>query len=164
MDASLVERGAVLKCLFPYDSDPHVPGEKPHYCLAVNSPVSFKGSVYVVVAYGTSKMDDDLMRAHSGLVLTVPAVRIKGDRPTEERGHFILDQLAILPFNDLWIRPFLGKLDFIDEKGRGKDAESQRLYKSFVACSGLMYPYMRELLQHFLETRQVGLLPGKTLR
>lgn len=59
----------MLKCLFPYDNDPHQPGPKPHYCLVADIPFSVGDQHYVAVAYGTSKLDENLLRAHRGLIL-----------------------------------------------------------------------------------------------
>jgi len=63
-------RGAVLKCSFPYDTDPAQPGPQPHYCLYIDS-IEVQGSRSIALCYGTSRLDEGLLRAHNGAILSV---------------------------------------------------------------------------------------------
>lgn len=87
----------MLKCLFPYDNDPHQPGPKPHYCLVADIPFSVGDQHYVAVAYGTSKLDENLLRAHRGLILSVDSAHLKGSALPGPVSHFVLDHVALLP-------------------------------------------------------------------
>ncbi|MBN3761290.1 hypothetical protein [Burkholderia sp. Ac-20365] len=165
MDASRIKRGVMLKCRFPYDDAPHLPGMKPHYCLAVTDALHFEGKVYVLVAYGTSKLDEDLLRAHQGLILSVPSIYIKGATLPEATGHFVADHVALLPLTSDWIyEDFFGTLDFVATAAQENDARRSRLYESFLAAEKAMLAASRDLVKSFFDSRQPGLKPGKTLR
>lgn len=165
MDASQVVRGVVLKCLFPYDSDPHQPGQKPHYCLVADVPLHWEDQHYVAVAYGTSGLDEDLMRAHRGLILSVDSARLKGSTLPGPVGHFVLDHVALLPLNKDWIySDFRARFDFMRPEQRENDRERQRLYEMFLLAERRMLAATDDLLETFDRTKLIGLPTGKTLR
>ena len=107
-------RGSVLKCLFPYDTKPSLPGPQSHYCLFI-SDYAIAGKTYATVCYGTSRLDDDLIRSHKGCILSVPSQFIKGKMPGIVT-HFIADHVALISLDDAWVYPyFQARLDFVRE-------------------------------------------------
>ncbi|KAF7964131.1 hypothetical protein AWV80_41755 [Cupriavidus sp. UYMU48A] len=165
MDASQIVRGVVLKCLFPYDNDPHQPGQKPHYCLVADVPFALGDQHYVAVVYGTSKLDEDLMRAHRGLILSVDSAHVKGSALPGPVGHFVLDHVALLPFTKDWIySDFRARFDFMRPEQREKDRKRQRLYEDFLLAERRMLAATDELLETFDRCKLIGLPAGKTLR
>lgn len=154
-------RGAVLKCSFPYDSAPTQPGPLPHYCLYIDS-VEVEGSRYVAVCYGTSRLDEELLRAHSGAVLSVASQFIKGDMPSGV-AHFVCNHVAAIP--EAWIYGnFVARLDFIRAERRRTDQRRQRLYEAFEAVEDVMERAALDVLNHFTSTGRIGLPSGTTLR
>lgn len=165
MDASQIARGVVLKCLFPYDNDPHQPGRRPHYCLVADSPFALRDQHYVAVAYGTSKLDETLLRAHRGLVLSVDSAHLKGSALPGPVGHFVLDHVALLPLTKDWIYPdFRARFDFMRPEQRENDRQRQRLFEVFLLAERRMLAATDDLLETFDRTKRIGLPPGKTLR
>ena len=153
-------RGSVLKCLFPYDTKPSLPGPQPHYCLFI-SDYAIAGRTYATVCYGTSRLDDDLIRSHKGCILSVPSQFIKGKMPGIVT-HFIADHVALISLDDAWVYPtFQARLDFIREQ---RDPQRQRLYKDFEAFEKAMKFAALDVLKFFRVTGQLGLPAGKTLR
>jgi hypothetical protein len=163
MNPSLIKSGTVLKCQFPYDDAPHSPGPKTHFCLAVDAPLEYRGRTYVVVAYGTSRIDDDLLDAHQGVVLTVKSSFIKGDPLPKDRGHFV-DHVALLPLTEEWILPFHAEFDFMTKEQRGTDPQRYEIWRAFEFSKSVMFRATHEVLDHFLKTKKVGILPGAKLR
>ncbi|WP_163013100.1 hypothetical protein [Burkholderia stabilis] len=165
MQASQIARGVVLKCLFPYDNDPHQPGPKPHYCLVADIPFSVGDQHYVAVAYGTSKLDENLLRAHRGLILSVDSAHLKGSALPGPVSHFVLDHVALVPLHEDWIySDFRARFDFMREEQRRNDRERQRLYETFLLAERQMLAATDELLETFDRTQLIGLPQGKTLR
>lgn len=153
-------RGTVLKCLFPYDTNPNRPGLQPHYCLFIEE-VAIAELRYVAVCYGTSRLDDDLIRTHRGCILSVPSQFIKGNMPGIVT-HFIADHVALIALSKEWIYfHFHARLDFIREQ---KDPQRQRLYKDFEVFERTMQLSALDAVQYFSETGKAGLPFGKTLR
>ncbi|WP_396334143.1 hypothetical protein [Burkholderia anthina] len=166
MSSSPFVRGAVLKCRFPYDSHPNQPGPRPHYCLSVTQFES-SGTLYAAVCYGTSKLDEPLLRKHAGMILSVPSSFIRGEMPGPVT-HFIGDHIAFVPYNSKWFyMDFQARLDYVREKDRQGDFKRQRLYQDFVRFEEIMAASVGQDVDFWAqnENRQVlGLPPGKKLR
>lgn len=160
--ANLV-RGAVLKCQFPFDSHPDRPGPWPHYCLYIDSVDSEAGIRYVAVCYGTSRLDDVLMRAREGAILSVSSQYIAGSELPGPVSHFVASHVAILPED--WIYSnFFARLDFIRPEKRSTDARRQRLFEQFVALEPVMASAALDALHYTLKSGRPGLPPGRHLR
>lgn len=153
-------RGTVLKCYFPYDSNPSQPGPLPHYCLVVED-YELAGQRYAALCYGTSKLDDRLMRTHRGLVFSVPSNCISGAMPGVIT-HFIGDHVALVSLDDRWRYPkFQARLDFVREQ---KDPQRRRLFEQFTLFERAMVTNAIDALDHFRKTGKLGLPRGKLLR
>lgn len=165
MDASTITSGTILKCYFPYDEAPQQPGPKPHYCLAVEAPFGYRGGIYVVVAYSTSRIDEELVQAHQGAaLLTVSSEFTTGDSMPNGLGHFVLDRVAVLPLTSKWFVPFRAKFTFVSQEQCRGDAKRLEMYLRFVFAQRVMFAATKKVLEHFLETNEVGLAPKQHLR
>jgi hypothetical protein len=154
-------RGAVLKCLFPYIDRPTEAGPDPHYCLYVDDLVH-NGCQYVAGCYGTSRLDEGTLDAHSGAVLSVDNDYIRARMPGRVT-HFVCDHVAVIPIE--WVYgDFHARLDFIRERSRMKDQRRQRLYAQFEAIEEAMERAAHEAVRYLLEAGVPGLPPGKQLR
>lgn len=157
-------KGSILKCKFPWDSHPKVPGPFPHYCLLA-SVEEIEGQTLVAVAYGTSRMDRDLERSHSGLVFDVPSTYIRGDEMSEGVTHFVCDLVALLPYNDDWVyRNWRARLAFMRESERANDRRAARYYEQFLSFELTLRKATFEALDDMLSTGSFGLPAGKKLR
>lgn len=156
-------RGTVLKCSFPYDTTPNQPGPLPHYCLYIASGDADGGARYVAVCYGTSRLDNALLRTHSGAILSVASQFISGDKLPGEVTHFVCSHVAILP--EAWLYGnFAARLDFIRPERRQNDQRRQRLYEQFQALERVMARAALDALEHTVSSGHFGLPPGKSLR
>lgn len=163
MPTSQFVRGQVLKCLFPYDNASDRPGPHPHYCLYVQD-VEVQDKRFVMVCYGTSRLDPALLRAHSGMILSVRSPMIKGEMPGDVT-HIVADHVALLPCNDDWIYgSFDARLDFVKESSRTKTPEHRRLYDAFVAFERVMKRAASDGMSLLIANGTVGLPPHITLR
>jgi hypothetical protein len=159
--ATSYSRGAVVKVLFPYDTNPSSPGPKPHYCLFVDE-FEFNGMQYVALCYGTSKIDESLLTKHNGIIFSVSTAYIKGDAMSAPISHFIADRIAIVPRDGKWILPdFNARLDFIREQ---KDGIRKNLYQAFCGFERSMEFNFLQTVRYFAETKKSGMPPGKSLR
>lgn len=157
-------KGSILKVRFPWDSHPKVPGPFPHYCLLA-SVEEFEGQTFVAVAYGTSRMDRDLERSHSGLVFDVPSTYIRGDEMPGAITHFVCDMVALLPFNDEWVyRNWKARLAFMRESERTEDRRAARYYDQFQSFELTLRKATFEALDDMLTSGSPGLPHGKKLR
>ena len=165
VDASNISIGTILKCYFPYDEAPQEPGHKPHYCLAVEAPFEYRGGIYVVVAYSTSRIGEDLVQAHHGnALLTVSSEFTTGDPMPNGLGHFVLDRLAVLPLTNKWFVPFRAQFTFVTEEQCRGDAKRLEMFERFVFAKRVMFACAKDVLQHFVATNQVGLAPKQQQR
>lgn len=157
-------RGAVLLADFPYDSRPHQRGPREHFCLAMGAVVH-EGQRYVAVCYGTSRLDNELLSAHGGAVLSVPTqfIRIHSGRMPAGVGHFVCDHVAIVP--DAWVNgTFLGRFDFMKVQSRQQDPLRQRLYETYELFEPILQQGVLAGVKMLRETGRCGLPPGKKLR
>lgn len=154
-------RGAVLKCRFPYDHSPEYPGPQPHYCLFIEQLQGVEIPL-VAVCYGTSRLDQDLLRAHQGAVLSVASTFMRGNMPGQVT-HFICDHVALVPQD--WIyKDFNARLDFIRPDSRANDPYRQHLYRQFEAVEPIMVRAALDALQTHRRTGLPGLPRDSVLR
>lgn len=156
-------RGGVLKCLFPFEGNPDSPGPGPHYCLYVDS-FEDEGKIFIVVAYGTSKMDRQLQDAHC--VLDVSTELLSGSiiEPSQGVIHFLCDHLAILPFDSDWVYLNFSARLGIFKANHQHDPARRNLYNKFCAAERVLNDSAISLARHYLATKKPGLKPGSTLR
>lgn len=163
MPTSHFPRGAVLKCRFPYDSNPHQPGPQPHYCLFAEE-TELADKRFVAVCYGTSRLDSALISAHEGFIFDVSSNFVRGAMPGPIT-HFIVDHVAVLPLDKFWVYlNFEARLDFMREEKRQNDMTRRRLYAQYEMLEPVLKDAAFDALDSFLTSGQVGLPPGKTLR
>ncbi|MDT8992770.1 hypothetical protein RQP54_17995 [Curvibacter sp. APW13] len=156
-------RGALLKCLFPFEDKPDLPGKSPHYCLLVES-YEHEGKTFLIVAYGTSKLDAALQRAHP--VLDIPTNLLSGSAIDANQGviHILCDHLAIIPFDSKWVyMNFSARLGVFKPEHAMQPAR-RNLRERFERAEPVIRAAAISLLREFLATRKVGLKPGARLR
>ena len=160
----LLVRGAVLKCLFPFEENPHSPGPSPHYCLFVDDFLGVDGEHLMVVAYGTSKLDQQLQDAHC--VLDVPTKLLSGSDIGSDQGviHFLCDHLAIIQFESAWVyMNFSARLGVFKESQQKEPARRNLLHK-FQEAETILNKSAIALVREFLAKKKLGLKPGSKLR
>ena len=154
-------RGAVLKCRFPYDHSPRHPGPQPHYCLFIEQLQGIETPL-IALCYGTSRLDQDLLRAHQGAVLSVPSTLVRGAMPGHVT-HFVCDHVALVP--ESWIyKDFNARLDFIRPDSRVNDPNRQHLYRQFEALEPIMVQATLDALKTHRRTGLPGLPTDSALR
>ena len=156
-------RGSVLKCMFPYEDNPNRPGPKPHYCLFIDQ-FEYEGSIYVIVAYGTSRLDKQLMNAHR--VLDVPTEFLDGSKPENDQGviHFLCDHVAILPLKSEWVNMrFSSRLGCFNESHL-KDPRRKNLLAKLSSMDRVLVNSACVRAKSFAVYNEPGLNPGATLR
>lgn len=157
-------RGAVVLCSFPFTERPNDQISKQHFCLVVDD-VEHEGNHLVAVCYGTSRLDEDLLRTHAGGVLSVPrrCMRIAQGFMSCDVSHFVLDHVALIPRH--WIDDrFVARLDFMRLEKRQNDPFRCRLYAAFQVAEPIMLMAATEAARHYKATGRVGLPSGKRLR
>ncbi|QMI49747.1 hypothetical protein [Burkholderia sp. MBR-1] len=163
MASSPFVRGAVVKCRFPYDARPDKPGPQPHYCLLI-AEFELGERTYAAVCYGTSRLDEQLIRAHAGMILSVPSRFIKGPMPGPVT-HFVADHVAIIPHDEQWFYlSFKARLDYIPERARKGDFQRQRLFQDFLRHEAAMNVAAAQAAESLLELGRIGLPPNRKLR
>lgn len=155
-------RGTVLLARFPYDQAPRLPGPTPHFCLLA-SVSRFKDIDVAAVAYGTSRLDEDLLRYHQGLILSVPSQHIRGPEMSSPVTHFVIDHVALMPLNSAWFLPFRARLDCFKPAHRS-DPWRRRLLEAFEQCEPMLRASALEAIDSVIDTQQFGLPAGKLLR
>jgi hypothetical protein len=161
-------RGAVVKCLFPYDTKPNDPGPFFHYCLYAWHFAGADGTTWVAVAYGTSRLDEALLAHQNGLVLSVPAKMIRRDRVQADElagavTHWVTQHIAVVP--ESWIDArFSARIDFIREEKRRGDVHRQRAFELFTKHEVIMRESALNAVQSAITSGKPGLPPGQTLR
>lgn len=156
-------RGAILKCLFPFEDKPNFPGPSPHYCLLVES-FEHEGNTFLIVAYGTSKLDAALQRAHP--VLDIPTNLLSGSSIDGNQGviHILCDHLAIIPFDSNWVyMNFSARLGVFKPEHKMQPTRRNLLAK-FEKAESAINAAAISLLREFLASQKVGLKPGARLR
>ncbi|MBK6616318.1 hypothetical protein [Ottowia sp.] len=164
MTAAQYSRGQVVLADFPFTERPHERGPRQHFCLVIDT-VESQEERLIAICYGTSRLDDDLLAAHGGGVLSIPRafMKIRSGFMDEVVGHFVLDHVALVP--ESWLDPrFSARLDFMREEARKNDPIRERLFKAFVACEPVMQMAALQAALHTQETGRIGLPPGKTIR
>jgi len=157
-----LSRGSILKCRFPFDSAPGLPGPNAHYCM-FSDMHSEGGQPYFAVAYGTSRLDPALISAHGTRhgILSIGSTFIRGAM-TGPVTHFIARHVAIVPIS--WVYSnFSARLDFMRPEAR-TDQHRLTMYRQFEAFEEIMDRAALSALNHFLTTGQPGLPPGALLR
>ncbi|WP_157903480.1 hypothetical protein [Cupriavidus malaysiensis] len=163
MSTSRYPRGTILRCFFPYDTHPQIPGPKAHYCLLAEQ-VELPGESLLAVCYGTSRLDNNLIRKHNGVIFSVPSGLIRGTM-TGPVTHFVADHVALIKPTERWMElDWSARLDFMRPEKRENDPRRARLYTEFQAVEEAALRMVEEAVLHFQATGTVGLLPGKTLR
>lgn len=164
MDLSTLTRGSIVKAAFPFEDAPDRPGPFDHYCLFVDRLVSEQTEL-VMLAYGTSRMDDNLARRHGvgGGILSIDSKLVKGDRMGGPVTHFLARHVATVPKD--WIDPkFRARLDFMRPETRQTDAHRQRMYRLFEIFEDVMDGFAHEATKHLARSGRIGLAPGSRLR
>ena len=158
-----LSRGTILKCRFPFEDSPNSPGPAFHYCL-FSTAIKVPGvSDHLIVAYGTSRLDDALLdtQGHKHGVLSVSSNFIKGTMPGSVT-HFVARHIAVVPA--AWVdQRFNARLDFIRLESR-KDQYRRQLFQQFEAFEHAMDEASEALYIEFLKTGKPGLAPGSNLR
>lgn len=157
-------RGQVVLAGFPTFERPDAPAAKLHFCLVVDT-VDLGQERLIAVAYGTSKLDEELLETHSGAVLSIPTSHIKIGRGfmSGEVAHFVLSHVALIPQE--WIdTSFAARFDFMRPEARQNDPIRRRLYNAFVAAEPIMQSAALQAARHTEQTGCLGLPPGKLLR
>lgn len=156
-------RGTVLLARFPYDQAPKLPGPSLHFCLVAGA---FEhGQVKAAaVAYGTSRLDDDLLEQHRGLILSVPAQHIRGAQMPGPVTHFVVDHVAVLPLVEPWVQPrFTARLDCF-KAVHDADPLRRRLRYQFEQLEPVLRESAIDATRDLIRTRRYGLPEGKLLR
>jgi hypothetical protein len=156
-------RGAILKCLFPFEEKPDLPGPNPHYCLLVES-FEHEGKTFLIVAYGTSKLDAALQSAHP--VLDIPTNLLSGSAISANQGviHILCDHLAVIPFDSKWVyMTFSARLGVFKPEHKHQPARRNLLAK-FEKAEAVIYAAAISLVTEFLTHGKVGIKPGSRLR
>ncbi|CAM8643512.1 hypothetical protein MCEMSEM18_03571 [Comamonadaceae bacterium] len=156
-------RGAILKCLFPFEDKPDLPGPSPHYCLLVES-FEHEGKTFVIVAYGTSKLDAALQSAHP--VLDIPTNLLSGSAISANQGviHILCDHLAVIPFDSKWVyMTFSARLGIFKPEHTQQPARRNLLAK-FQKAEPFIKTAAISLVTEFVAHRKVGIKPGTKLR
>lgn len=166
MDSSHIDYGVLVKCLFPYVGSPSRPGPgpRPHYCVALAPVLPFKGRKFVVVAYGTSKFDDDLLEEHQGAILRVSSGFIKGEKLPRDIGYFVMDPVAVIPYEEEWVMPFSARLDFVTREQGQKSAAHQRLYENLVFMRHFSNQAATRAVNRLIQNGAIGLIGAAKLR
>lgn len=158
-------RGQVALVDFPFVERPTERGPKSHFCLVIRAVETQASERLVAVCYGTSRLDEKLLSAQGGAVLSIPSQFIKvtsGFLPGEV-AHFVLAHVALVP--ESWIDNRLAaRLDFMRVESRTNDSTRQRLYQGFVAAEPIMKMAALQAIDHWETTGNIGLPPGKALR
>lgn len=104
MTAAQYSRGQVVLADFPFTERPHERGPRQHFCLVIDT-VESQEERLIAICYGTSRLDDDLLAAHGGGVLSIPRafMKIRSGFMDEVVGHFVLDHVALVP--ESWLDP-----------------------------------------------------------
>jgi hypothetical protein len=157
-------RGQVVLADFPYSEWPARRGDKQHFCLVIDT-VESQDVRLVAVCYGTSRLDEDLLAAHGGCVLSIPRpfVKVRSGFMNSSVMHLVLDHVALIPED--WIdQRFMARLDFMREDIRKNDPYRERLYKAFVAAEPVMQMSALQAVLYTQESGLIGLPPRKVLR
>lgn len=156
-------RGSVLLARFPFDECPKLPGPSLHFCLFVEK--FDLGEVAVAaMAYGTSRLDETLLREHRGLILSVPAMHIRGAQMPAPVTHFVMDHVAVLPLVEHWYEPsFTARLACFKPADRA-DPLRRRLLEQFEQFEPVLRASAVDAVQDMHKTRMFGLPEGKRLR
>lgn len=155
-------RGTVLLARFPFDQAPKLPGPTPHFCLLAHAMRI--GELHLAaVAYGTSRLDEDLLHQHRGLILSVPAQHIRGAQMASPVTHFVMDHVALMPLIDAWFEPFTARLDCF-KAARRADPLRRRLFEQFELLEPVLRASALDAIRDARKTRQYGLPLGKLLR
>ena len=156
-------RGAVLKCLFPFEEDPSSPGPSPHYCLFIESLV-FEAHTYIVVAYGTSKLDFALQSKHP--ILDVPTKLLNGESIPSAHGviHFLCDHVAVIPFTSDWVYMNFSARLGIFKKEYLTDPHRRTLLAKYEKAEPVMLRSSISETARFMISKLPGITPGFTLR
>jgi hypothetical protein len=154
-------RGGVVRCSFPFQSQPHLPGPAPHYCLVIKREES-EGAV-TALAYGTSRLDPQMLSAQRGSILSVPTTALTGiHRPPGVVSHILCNHVAVLP--DAWIDPhFNCRLGFMRNEKR-TTPHLRALYDTFEDLELVLFRAADRVFDAFKQTRLLGLTAGSTLR
>jgi hypothetical protein len=156
MQPNLV-RGAVVLCDFPFETKPTLRGPTRHYCLFVDQCSGLDGSPLLIVAYGTSRLDEQMARLHTPGhgVLSVPSQFIKGSSMPGKVTHFLARHVALIPPD--WVYPkFSARLDFIRPERR-TTAHHAKLYQEFELFEDVMDLAADKAVEYNLATGLVGL-------
>lgn len=157
-------RGRIVLADFPYTERPHKRGPKQHFCMLVDWR-EIAGKRHAALCYSTSRLDEDLLNACGGAVLSVPLAYIKVSRGfmSAPVTHFLTQRIAVVPED--WIDDrFQARLDFIREDRRHEDPVRERLYQSFASCERLMIRATTDVVRYCEEAGQVGLPSRSFLR
>ncbi len=149
-------RGAVLKCLFPFEEHPSKPGLAPHYCLFVDN-LELNGVQYIAAAYGTSRLDQKVLNVHH--VLDVSTGLIQGSEIGQNQGviHFLCDHIAVMPFTEDWIyMNFSARLAAFKAEHQ-KDPHRRNLLKNFNRMELTMVSNAIDAIHNMRVTGQPGL-------
>ncbi len=164
MDSSHIDYGVLVKCLFPYVGAPAKPGPRPHYCMALAPELPFKGRKFIAVAYGTSKLDDDLLEEHQGMILRVSSEFIKGEKPPQPTGYFVMDHVAVIPYEKEWVLPFSARFDFVTVEQSRKSAAHGRLYENLLFTRPFSNAAAKRAVTRLIQTGAIGLIGAAKLR
>lgn len=157
-------RGAILKARFPFETSPTEPGPFPHYCLFGGQMEGRNGESLFLLAYGTSRLDDEVIRlhGHGHGILSVDSQFVRGEMSGRVT-HFLARHVAVV--SSRWVHDnWRARLDFVRPEARLKDQYRQRLFQQFEAWEEVMDNAASAALAHFLETGVLGLPPGSRLR
>lgn len=157
-------RGAVRLCEFPYEERPHQRGPQKHFCLVAEEFIIAERR-YLAVAYGTSRLDTHLLRAHAGAVFSVPTqfVKIARGYMRNPVTHFVCSHVALI--DEHWVDPsFQGRLDFIRPELRTQDPLRARLYDAFCTVEPLLENAALSSIHLLREQGVIGLPPGARRR
>lgn len=155
-------RGAVVLANFPFTDRPKLPGRLPHYCL-VAATATLQDLRMVAVAYGTSRLDEELMRAHAGAILSVPSQLIKGATMPGPVTHFVMDHVAVMPIHEAWVHPVTARLDCF-KAHHAQDPYRRQLLANFARMEHVLGDAAVKALSEQARTRQFGLPGGAKLR
>lgn len=159
-----LHRGSIVRAYFPFDSDPRRRGPFAHYCLFSDRLDGADGRSVYVVAYGTSRLDEDMIKqhGHGNGILSIDSKFVRGEMSGPVT-HFLARHVAVIP--STWVQEnFSTRLDFMRPHSRENDLQRQRLFKEFEAFEAVLDEASYEALDYFEKTGRVGLQPGKTLR
>ncbi len=158
-----LSRGTVLRALFPFQGRPTQRGPAAHFCLFVDRCMGSRGSELIVIAYGTSQLDEQLARIHEpghGL-FSVPSQYMKGSPMPGQVTHYLARHLAVVP--PTWIHShFRARFNFLRPE-KGQTAQQAQLLQQFELFEDLLEISAKYIVDYHLHTGRVGLL-GNTWR